>query len=220
MKLSIFFGLCGLSAGLVAGCGSTSDTPGSNPDAAVSGTGASTGTGGTVGSSGSTGTGATTATGGLTGTGATVGNGGTGPGTGGNGPLPDGGRRPGTCAANTDCMGRRSAGPVCDTATGQCVQCLAAGDCNNGETCNVTAHRCVQSCGAGADAGGRCSARNGTPICNAALGYCVQCAASSDCTTSRTRRQCLADTGRCVECLTTADCGDSGVCAADHTCGG
>jgi hypothetical protein len=218
MKLSIFLGACGLSAGLIAGCGSTSDTPadigGTGGDIGTGSGGSGTlGTGGTLGGSGASGTGAGTATGG-----AATGNGGAAQGNGGTPVRPDGGLPGNTCTSDANCMGRRAAGPVCDLATSQCVECLVPGDCNNGETCNTASHRCATSCGAGADGGGACG--RGTPVCDTAKGFCVQCMSGSDCTTSSTRHQCFTNTGRCVECLTNADCGDGGgTCdPTDHSC--
>lgn len=135
-----------------------------------------------------------------------------------------------SCVLGTDC--RDPLRPVCDPQTGTCVACTADPDCPLGDVCRN------QVCVAG------CTATHGCPAgatCNAATGQCVQCLGDGQCSGATPR--CDPQTNHCVACLpgasdncpqgqycrpdlvcergckTGADC-PSGVCQADHSCGG
>jgi Cys-rich repeat protein len=101
------------------------------------------------------------------------------------------------CSSDTDCA---SAGMHCDTTSGQCVQCVADGDCGRGLVCESL--QCVASCANGA----ACPAA--TPVCRQPGQVCVPCGTNSDCVPATTGPICLTSTGQCVECVADADCQD------------
>jgi Cys-rich repeat protein len=99
------------------------------------------------------------------------------------------------CASNDDCA---SMGLHCDLGSGECVECVADGDCGSGRICESL--QCVASC---AD-GGVCP--SATPVCRALREVCVPCMTSSDCASAATGHLCLMSTGQCVGCLSNSDC--------------
>ena len=138
------------------------------------------------------------------------------------------------CANNAGCS-TTAATPVCDTAKGACVGCLANTDCAtlaspSTPVCDVTAKKCVQCLGrtdcpdptrafcsstalctpcsnAGA---GACAARDATkPVCGSA-GACVECGSDADCPT--TTKPFCSGAGTCVSCAISP--GGTGACAA------
>ena len=84
----------------------------------------------------------------------------------------------GTCTTESACTSNDQCSaptPICNTAAGQCVQCMQTGDCGQNETCQN--NQCVAQ--GGCTSNDQCSAP--TPICNTAAGQCVQCMQSGDC---------------------------------------
>jgi hypothetical protein len=131
---------------------------------------------------------------------------------------------PSACRNSLDCVGAPN--PVCDIATGACVQCVIPNDCPDNNDC--TDHLCVPyvpcvnslDCISGL-------------ICDTSVGRCVECVASQDCDSTRTcvgnscRPICESDNqctplgllcnrnvGYCVECLRHEDCTESRHCAS------
>ncbi|MDF1564401.1 MAG: hypothetical protein P1V51_15260 [Deltaproteobacteria bacterium] len=134
------------------------------------------------------------------------------------------------CTSDADCEGSPE-GALCDTATGDCVACRGDADCiaGTGRTCDTARNLCV--------GGNRCIDDGGcvgltNDVCDARLGYCVECLGGSDCADPgatcdvparlcRDPLPCLNDaectgapltvcdtgTGFCAECLSAADCG-------------
>jgi len=86
----------------------------------------------------------------------------------------------------------------CDVASGRCVECGLATDCNEGELCEPTTKQCMRRCGETSS----CSSE--TPFCDP-RGLCV-CTATS--CTSGDRHVC-SPSGRCVECTNDAQCSPS-----------
>jgi Cys-rich repeat protein len=120
------------------------------------------------------------------------------------GPVPDADARADAdagsqtgCSSDMDCA---SAGMHCDTASGQCVQCVTDGDCGRGLVCESL--QCVASCANGA------ACPSATPVCRQPAQVCVPCSENSDCTLAATGPICLTTTGQCVECLMDSDCED------------
>ncbi len=85
-----------------------------------------------------------------------------------------------TAACSESCS---EATPVCDTARGECVECLRAEDCIDSER----------------------------PLCNAGSGRCVGCLSEEDCT-DPTRPACDEASGECVECIESEHCGPGLLC--------
>ncbi len=136
------------------------------------------------------------------------------------------------CVTNTDCA-TQAGHRFCDPMLHQCVECELDVNCPGG-FCEPTTHRCVLSC---EDAGGcpdyyTCTrtgvcvdctkpedcvgARTG-PWCAVAVGQCVQCLASDQC--SPDKPLCNTATARCVECLSDHDCSSGEACEPQsHSC--
>jgi hypothetical protein len=91
--------------------------------------------------------------------------------------------------------------PVCERATGLCVECELDDDCKDisRPACDTPTHSCVQ-CTKQQDCGGT------TTVCDATAHACVQCLQRSDCAGSTP--QCDISAQTCVECLQSSDCGD------------
>ena len=104
------------------------------------------------------------------------------------------------CQGDSDCVGN-SAGGVCDTSNGQCVQCTSTetSACTGGLVCQ--ANVCSpMTCATDLD----CASNATGTHCDAVSQTCVQCAQDSDCTAGQS---CLA--GKCAAdpaCMHTADC--------------
>src|SRR5690606_17857628 len=101
------------------------------------------------------------------------------------------------CTSDDDCTDQ-----VCDTNTGLCVDCLGDGDCDEGETCDMTTNTCTeQGCLGNEDCTGGLVCVGGT---------CEQCTMDSQCTMDEF---CTID-GVCgvPECDTDADCPDGQIC--------
>jgi hypothetical protein len=122
---------------------------------------------------------------------------------------PDAGPCGMTCPAAT---------PVCDVATGNCVECTAAEDgaCEDATpVCNAATNTCV-ACVASTD----CTDTPSTPVCDTAANSCVACVANADCT-SLTAPQCNTATNACVPCTADAACtGRTGTTVCDVAGGG
>lgn len=100
---------------------------------------------------------------------------------------------PAPCTGASDCAAMAGRG-VCDTATGRCVQCVAAMDtCPATELCNAALNACESGCRS--DEG------------------CAGMSGGGDGDVARTR--CDADTHTCVECAT-----DAHRAAGSHGVGG
>ncbi|WP_394828767.1 hypothetical protein [Pendulispora albinea] len=108
----------------------------------------------------------------------------------------------------------------CDTASGNCVACLADSDCKDPlPRCNPTEHRCVActtsaDCPAGraceqhvcitaCDDAGKCP---GNATCHAQSHLCKDCQVNADCNNAGNDRICEPNTGRCIECLDDGPC--------------
>jgi len=123
------------------------------------------------------------------------------------------GQCPGAGAACTSDAACAAPFRRCDTsvAGGQCVQCLADGDCGAGLLCDPTARRCVECLPGGA---GACSANLAGARCTAA-GVCG-CASDADCGGVTSGRVCDPTTSRCVPgCHATGNvCPDAVACSS------
>ena len=115
-----------------------------------------------------------------------------------------------TCAADTDCTGKRAWGSKCVTAgTTKRCGCAASTDCAktyNGATCNTTAKVCT--CSAGTD----CKLSTWT-VClqttqsSTTIKTCQKkCTDNKICSTEKGRKACDTTAGGCVACLKNADC--------------
>lgn len=133
------------------------------------------------------------------------------------------------CLSNGDCT--NAALPVCDPATHTCVNCLQDSQCSAGQVCQN--QHCVPGCNA-------TQACVSWLVCSPA-GTCVQCVSDTQCSGATPRcdvasNTCVAcvpgPTDNCVPgqycradfvcergCKRGSDC-PSGVCLADHSCGG
>ncbi len=91
--------------------------------------------------------------------------------------APPDGTRTGRCTANTDCIDPPDR-PVCDTATGLCVGCLASptDTCPTGRYCDSSRH-----CAPGCRDDGECVGRGSTLRCDLVRHACVGCVADRDC---------------------------------------
>ena len=85
---------------------------------------------------------------------------------------PDGGF---VCRSDMDCSGIPTT-PVCDVASGRCVECNPSPDnCPVGHRCDAVTHHCVPGCRSDMD----CSPP--TPRCRLDIDVCVACLTSRDC---------------------------------------
>jgi hypothetical protein len=75
------------------------------------------------------------------------------------------------CVAHTDCPGGDF--KIC-ASNGLCVECTEAGHCSGDETCSPL-NLCAVRCGPN----GACPIDD--PICDEAIGFCVECRTDSDC---------------------------------------
>ena len=116
------------------------------------------------------------------------------------------------CGSNTDCSGDAGAPGygVCDTATGQCVQCVTDSDCTdpNNRVCDPTTNSCLP-CRTSAD----CAQNIDGPVCGdlgqytAGIGSCG-CLVASDCAGHAGGPRCVPNGSpydKCG-CQTAADC--------------
>ncbi|MDH5673783.1 MAG: hypothetical protein OEZ06_16625 [Myxococcales bacterium] len=103
--------------------------------------------------------------------------------------APDGAVAAALCTGDADCSD--GLGPICDLATGRCVQCLSDTHCALG--C-ISGEQCGES-----------------PLCDPTRGVCVQCLVHADCSDEPF---CDGASGECIECLVNSDCGDGGYCDA------
>ena len=223
------------------GGGSGGSTPSLDPDASASGSGGrsaagsggeeSGGSGGRAGGGGDAGT-PPVGEGGPGGVGPEAGAGGTG--MGGTGGLDAGGE---ACVNSLDCAMNPGGRTICDTAAGQCVECLSPTDCMG--TADCTDHTCVPyaPCVSSTDCA---SNPDGKTTCDTTAERCVECVGDTDCMmgevcvdqTCRTGCDsdndctpqgllCFQSGGFCVQCLREQDCGPAescvrGTCASDE----
>jgi hypothetical protein len=133
------------------------------------------------------------------------------------------------CKDNSECSGK-SAGGLCRTIDGLCVDCLSNGDCSG----NAALSKCS---GGGACsvcvADGDCGAIMGKNACKTSEG-CVECVNDTHCANNEDGTHCKvtaggsADINTCVECNSNADCAGAGAalcqdnqcvpCVADADC--
>lgn len=80
---------------------------------------------------------------------------------------------PPPCNTDRDCFGNQ---PLCDTNTGECVECLGPEHCDEGWTCVPSGH-CLDAC----EVDGDCEGVGGQDLCNPETGTCVECLGTEDC---------------------------------------
>jgi len=125
---------------------------------------------------------------------------------------------PAGCRANGDCASDPG-GPVCDTASGRCVRCVASADtCPAAQHCDPMTFVCVDGCrsdeGCAAPPGGDGGAPDGgdagipARVCDTAAHRCVQCRADDNCPAGT----------RCAGSLCVPGCAADRPCAAPATC--
>ena len=95
--------------------------------------------------------------------------------------------------------------PVCDPATGTCVQCLPSNDaCGTGQFCGDVTHTCLDGC--------KDDAACAPQSCNPATHQCVDCVDSSQCGDGFV----CGPAGTCVEgCTPSQPCGGGLTCCAN-----
>jgi hypothetical protein len=101
------------------------------------------------------------------------------------------------CIADEDCPYQL---PRCDKFTHRCFECLEAGDCLADRECVVAARRCVRSCTTKEE----CISPM-APTCDTFRGICIGCVSPASCP-DPARRNCLLNTGQCVQCGTDKQC--------------
>jgi len=137
--------------------------------------------------------------------------------------------------ASSGCTAGSCGAGVCDVASGQCVECVADGDCSganhfcnadkvciecksnsdcgSNQVCNTGPGDCTESCTTTADCAGA------YPVCDTQKKLCVECTSNADCAGSAPDSLCYAATSECKQCLTSADCsGATPVCDQGHSC--
>ena len=106
---------------------------------------------------------------------------------------------------------------LCNTALQACAaKCTADGGTCGGKTavCDATAGYCV-GCAASTD----CPDATKKICDTAGGGQCVGCVANADCTADATKTICWTDKNVCVQCTKNEDCGDAGTCnQGKHEC--
>lgn len=132
----------------------------------------------------------------------------------------------GTCINSLDCRGEPEARTICDKASGRCVQCVTAQDCEPNHDCTKSA--CVRYTPCTSSL--QCSSPE---VCDGVRGRCVRCVTSPDCeqgetcSANRCRPQCQSDNhctplgllcdkaqGFCVDCVREQDCDPGKRCVA------
>ena len=125
------------------------------------------------------------------------------------------------CGSNADCAGDAGVleGPVCDTSTGACVECVTDADCTspNARVCDPDGNLCLP-CRVSAD----CAQNSDGPICmdfgqfDLGIGTCG-CTANSDCAGRAGGARCVSDGSPYEKC----GCAAASDCAASedgHLC--
>ncbi len=78
------------------------------------------------------------------------------------------------CDTNEDCTFDEQL--ICHPSTKRCVECVTDGHCEQvGERCSVILGECERPCASADD----CVSDD--PICDTAIGFCVECRADDDC---------------------------------------
>lgn len=126
-----------------------------------------------------------------------------------------------SCAAVD--AGCPSATPVCEAASGRCLECVGGGDCprDPGKSFCV-GNKCAGCLAAGT---GACAARDASKPACSAVGTCVECMTSNDCLAT-SKPICDTASNVCVPCASDSACAAKtslvgpGVCMAhqDHRC--
>ena len=116
-----------------------------------------------------------------------------------------------SCLDDTDCSSG-SKNKFCSLTTNACVGCLTDGDCVNIGTQTCLNGTCQVQCTVNAD----CTDPE-QPVCDTAVGKCVQCSSSADCASQPKTPVCDKATGRtydqCLGCKTNTDCsGENAIC--------
>ena len=164
-------------------------TASNSPDAGAAAAGGHGATAGEAGAAGRTGAAGSGGAGGGAGTAGSAGNAGS------SGADPCGG----ACTGDT---------PVCNTSTGECVQCTDADHCSGATpACDPSTSRCVACTD-----NDHCSGDTG--FCDTTAHTCVQCLMNDACTDATAAR---CEAGQCTPCTTNDDCAHlpgNGVCDA------
>ncbi len=192
--------VCAVAGGALASCGGSSGsnlTPGE-------GQGGAAGTGGSGAAAGSAGTG----TGGVAFDASfqDVANAGTGGGAGTDAGQGDAAQ---ACSSNSNCAADPTK-PICDPATGACVECTPANDvCGVGKYCDGATNTCLTGCANDA----ACVAGGATLQCDPATHHCVGCLADDHCPAGS-----VCSSGACVPgCTPQHDCASPDTCCGS-TC--
>jgi hypothetical protein len=108
----------------------------------------------------------------------------------------------GTCVECTDASHCDGDTPACDTASNTCVACTDDTDCTDpaAPACDTDTHSCV-ACTDDADCTDAAA-----PVCDAGSLTCVECTGPEDCTDPTP--VCQASTQACVECTDDVHCPD------------
>lgn len=126
------------------------------------------------------------------------------------------------CMSSANCD---SGAPIC-APQGVCVECVANGNCGDGDICDSVSGKCTKACATAADCTSNeicaargvcvecsvnadCAARDGQ-FCDTAVGVCVGCRSDLDC--GGTHRFCDTASAECVTCRVTADCAPNQLC--------
>ena len=142
------------------------------------------------------------------------------------------------CQGNQDCLAKPTT-PVCETATGACVQCVQTVDCAPGKLCQKNVCQAQPGCSRDAD----CTDAK-LPVCDTSSSAhaCVECLQAADChaaaspvcdathhcvappvctsnaSCAKPTPVCRVSSGDCVGCLVSGDCPSGSSCSAQNTC--
>lgn len=117
------------------------------------------------------------------------------------------------CTSNSDCKTKGKA--VCDTTSGDCVQCINTSDCSNGKVCKNNV--CVSK--GGCQSNKDCTSK-GLNVCNVQTGKCVQCTKTNELACNINE---FCSNGYCVSnvpipCAKNADCSSQTPCCYKSSC--
>jgi hypothetical protein len=106
------------------------------------------------------------------------------------------------CVADGDCP--TSPYPTrCDPDQNLCVACLVDVDCHPGERCILPSHRCARRC----DDPIQCKFLPPAYACDLSKGICVECVTDADCAFEKYDHHCEPLSQQCVQCLYDTQCG-------------
>lgn len=112
------------------------------------------------------------------------------------------------------CRSKANTPPVCNTMSGECVECTQHDQCSDPKKPVCASNKCVACDATGAPANG-CMTRYPTtaPVCNPGNGECTECTTSAHCTTPG---RPICESNKCVPCVSDDQCvakgGGPGVC--------